>query len=275
MPPSTKNRAAGNSAPPAPRSETSAPRQETPTPRQETSAPRPEHAALRGTLFTVAAPSGAGKTSLVDALVKACPGVRVSVSHTTRPIRPGEQDGINYHFITEPAFEEMLARDCFLEHARVFSNYYGTAKAWVDEQLREGVDVVLEIDWQGAAQIKALHPEAVSVFILPPSRKALRDRLTRRGQDAPKTIARRLAAAVEELSHYREADYLIVNDNFTEALAELKSIVEARRLQHRDADARQNPATKATQPESIAKAARLRTPIQSARQQQLLNDLLS
>lgn len=185
---------------------------------------------VAGTLFTVSAPSGAGKTSLVQALVEAEPSLQVSVSHTTRPRRPGEVDGINYHFCDRPAFEAMLERDEFLEHAEVFGNLYGTSQGFVEETLAADSDLILEIDWQGAAQVKRLLPETCAIFVLPPSRDALRERLRGRGQDDETTIARRLDAAVSEMSHYVEADYLVVNDDFGTALEELRSIVRAQRL---------------------------------------------
>ena len=183
-----------------------------------------------GTLFIVSAPSGAGKTSLVEALVERCPQVCVSVSHTTRSMRPGEQDGVSYHFVTEAAFLEMLSRDAFLEHAQVFENYYGTSQDWVDEQLQQGRDVILEIDWQGAEQIKRQRPESVAVFILPPSREALLQRLTSRGQDDEKVIERRMSKAVDEISHYLQSEYIVVNDDFDQALDELQRVVESQRL---------------------------------------------
>ncbi|MEQ9464228.1 MAG: guanylate kinase [Haliea sp.] len=184
-----------------------------------------------GTLYTVSAPSGAGKTSLVNALIERCERLRVSVSHTTRPQRPGEQDGVNYHFIDEPAFLRMLDKAAFLEHARVFGNLYGTSQAWVEEQLATGTDVILEIDWQGAEQVKRLLPATRGIFILPPSRQALEQRLTGRGQDDPGIIAARLAEAVEEMSHYVQSDYLVVNNDFDQALSELEAIVVCQRLQ--------------------------------------------
>ncbi|MEZ5568471.1 MAG: guanylate kinase [Halioglobus sp.] len=182
-----------------------------------------------GTLYTVSAPSGAGKTSLVNALVTRREGLRVSVSHTTRALRPGERDGVNYHFIAEADFLAMLERSEFLEHARVFDNLYGTSGVWVREQLEAGVDVVLEIDWQGARQVKRVLPETRAIFILPPSRDTLVERLTARGQDEPATISRRMSQAIEDMSHYVESDYLVVNDDFERALAELESIVSAER----------------------------------------------
>ena len=184
-----------------------------------------------GTLYTVSAPSGAGKTSLVNALLARCNQLRVSVSHTTRPQRPGEQDGVNYHFVDELAFLGMLEQAAFLEHARVFGNLYGTSQAWVEEQLASGTDVILEIDWQGAEQVKRLLPATRAIFILPPSRQALEQRLTGRGQDDPAIIATRMAQAVEEMSHYIESDFLVVNNDFEQALAELEAIVVCQRLQ--------------------------------------------
>jgi guanylate kinase len=186
--------------------------------------------AHRGTLFTVSAPSGAGKTSLLAELVRQLPDIRVSVSHTTRAMRPGERDGIDYHFVTEPEFLAMLDQAEFLEHARVFGNLYGTSQRWVTEQLNNGTDVVLEIDWQGAAQVRRLLPECVRVFILPPSIDTLMTRLTSRRQDRPEVIQQRLAQAREEISHYVEADYLIVNDQFDTALDELLAVVKSQRL---------------------------------------------
>jgi guanylate kinase len=184
-----------------------------------------------GTLFTVSAPSGAGKTSLVNALIRRVEGLRVSVSHTTRPIRPGEQDGVNYHFVSEAVFTAMLDEAAFLEHARVFGNLYGTSQAWVEAQLAAGLDVILEIDWQGAAQVKHLLPATVAIFILPPSRETLLQRLTSRGQDDAGVIQSRMDEAVEEMSHYIESDFLVVNNDFDQALDELHTIVACQRLQ--------------------------------------------
>ena len=183
-----------------------------------------------GTLYTVSAPSGAGKTSLVAALIERTAALRVSVSHTTRDQRPGEEDGVNYHFVSEQQFLAMLERAEFLEHARVFDNLYGTSQTWVQQQLAEGIDVILEIDWQGAQQVKRLQPETLSIFILPPSRQSLLQRLTGRGQDDSATIDRRMADAVEEMSHYIESDFLVINDDFAQALAELQAIVSSQRL---------------------------------------------
>lgn len=183
-----------------------------------------------GTLYTVSAPSGAGKTSLVNALVERCRNLRVSVSHTTRPIRPGEQDGVNYHFVAEASFLAMLERNEFLEHARVFGNLYGTSGVWVEQQLRLGQDIILEIDWQGAQQVKRLLPQTQAIFILPPSRETLLQRLRDRGQDDPAIIENRMNVAVEEMSHYVESDFLVVNKDFDRALDELQAIVTSQRL---------------------------------------------
>ncbi|RBW51103.1 guanylate kinase [Marinobacter sp. F3R11] len=184
-----------------------------------------------GTLFVISAPSGAGKTSLVAEMVRADQKLGVSVSHTTRPMREGEKDGINYHFVSRSEFEAMISRGEFLEHADVFGNYYGTSMVWVRETLARGHDVILEIDWQGAAQVRKLIPECVSIFIVPPSYEILRDRLVGRGTDASDVVARRLSEAREECRHAEEFDYLVVNDDFREALADLLAIVRSQRLQ--------------------------------------------
>jgi guanylate kinase len=183
-----------------------------------------------GTLYTVSAPSGAGKTSLVNALLEGTPDLCVSISHTTRAMRPGEVDGVNYHFVSEETFLAMLERAEFLEHARVFGNLYGTSQLWVEEQLKAGTDVILEIDWQGAQQVKHLMPDTCAIFILPPSRETLEQRLNSRGQDGPELIAGRMAEAVEEMSHYIESDFLVVNRDFDTALAELGAIITSHRL---------------------------------------------
>ncbi|NIT62845.1 MAG: guanylate kinase [Gammaproteobacteria bacterium] len=183
-----------------------------------------------GTLFIVSAPSGAGKTSLVRALMEAMGVIQFSVSHTTRPMRPGERDGVDYHFVDPRTFEAMVRGDEFLEHAQVFDHQYGTARASVAGPLSEGVDVILDIDWQGARQVRAAMPEAVGIFVLPPSRRALEQRLRGRGQDDEGVIARRMRDAARESAHYDEYDYLVVNDDFAVALGELRAIVQARRL---------------------------------------------
>ncbi|MEH3021526.1 MAG: guanylate kinase [Pseudomonas oryzihabitans] len=186
--------------------------------------------ALPGTLYIVSAPSGAGKTSLVKALLDALPEVRVSVSHTTRAMRPGEVDGVNYHFVDCATFTNLLEHGDFLEHAEVFGNYYGTSQAALERTLAEGHDLILEIDWQGAQQVRRKLPQAQSIFILPPSQAALRQRLDNRGQDSAEIIERRMREAVSEMSHYVEYDYLIINDDFAKALEDLKSIFRTRQL---------------------------------------------
>lgn len=183
-----------------------------------------------GVLFVVSAPSGAGKTSLLRTLIPTDPRLRLSVSHTTRPPRPGERDGEHYHFVDRARFEAMVAAGQFLEHARVFDNLYGTAEQSVRDVLGADLDVVLEIDWQGARQVRARFPEAVSVFIVPPSVEALRQRLGGRGQDSDEIIERRMRDARSELSHLGEYDYLVVNDAFDQALEDLRAIVGAERL---------------------------------------------
>jgi guanylate kinase len=184
----------------------------------------------RGTLYIVSAPSGAGKTSLVQALIESTRQIRVSVSHTTRSMRPGEIEGVNYHFVSRDSFKAMLERNEFLEHAQVFDNLYGTSQHWVEHTLGEGYDLILEIDWQGAQQVRRLMPAARSIFILPPTQEALRHRLTGRGQDSGEIIERRMREAVGEMSHYVEYDYLVINDDFEHALADLKSIFRANQL---------------------------------------------
>lgn len=183
-----------------------------------------------GTLYIVAAPSGTGKTTLVKALVDSLPKLTVSVSHTTRAKRPNEIDNVNYHFIERTTFENMIAHHDFLEYAIIFDHFYGTSKSWVKDTLAKGIDVILEIDWQGHQQVKRLFPDSVSIFILPPSLEDLQDRLTNRNQDDPAIIKKRLADAKETVSHAPEFDYLVINDDFTNALHDLKLIIEAGRL---------------------------------------------
>ncbi|MCU0836060.1 MAG: guanylate kinase [Chromatiaceae bacterium] len=183
-----------------------------------------------GILYIVSAPSGAGKTSLVKALLERDRGLGLAISYTTRAPRPGEQDGVHYHFVGAERFAEMVAEGAFLEHAEVFGNRYGTAEASVREQLAGGRDLVLEIDWQGARQVRSRFPQAVSVFVLPPSARTLEERLRGRGQDSDAVIAGRMARAREEMAHYAEYDYLVVNDRFETALAELASVLAAERL---------------------------------------------
>ncbi len=182
-------------------------------------------------LFTVSAPSGAGKTSLIRALLEQhADSVTVCVSHTTRPMRPGDVDGSDYHFIAREEFERMVAADEFLEHAQVFDNWYGTARASVETLLDSGSHVILEIDWQGARQVKAKMPDTVCIYILPPSRAELERRLRTRATDDEAIIARRMADADREMSHYQDAEYLVVNEHFEQALADLDAIVRAQGL---------------------------------------------
>jgi guanylate kinase len=183
-----------------------------------------------GTLYIISAPSGAGKTSLVKALIDSEAQVRVSVSHTTRAMRPGEVEGVNYHFVSREQFHAMIDKSELLEHAEVFGNLYGTSQAWVEQTLAEGFDLILEIDWQGAQQVRRLMPQAKSIFILPPTQEALRHRLTNRGQDSGEIIERRMHEAVSEMSHYVEYDYLLINDDFAHALSDLKAIFRANQL---------------------------------------------
>jgi len=183
-----------------------------------------------GQLFIISAPSGAGKTSLVKALLAELPGIEVSVSHTTRAQRSGEQMGVDYHFIDSSGFQDVVKGDGFLEHATVFGNSYGTSRALVEEKLAQGVDVILEIDWQGAQQVREVMTESCSIFVLPPSKQVLEDRLKGRGQDSDEIIAGRMRVAVDEMSHYNEYDFLVVNDDFDIATNELKSIIESKRL---------------------------------------------
>ena len=197
-----------------------------------------------GTLFVISAPSGAGKTSLVKALLEKTKGIGVSVSHTTRAKREGEIDGQDYHFVEKDAFVAMVEQAAFLEHAQVFDNYYGTAIANIEDKLNKGEDVILEIDWQGAAQVRKQLPYAVNIFILPPSQQALEERLRGRGQDSDDIIARRMRDAKSETSHYSEYDYLVVNDEFEKALIELKSIVLSRRCRYSAQTQRLTPLLK-------------------------------
>ena len=185
---------------------------------------------MKGNVFIICAPSGAGKTSLVAELLRRDRSARLSVSHTTRAPRPGEQDGRDYHFVSRPAFEAMIGRGEFLESAEVHGNLYGTSQAWIDEQLARDVDIVLEIDWQGAQQVRRLIPEAIGIFILPPSPDTLRRRLIDRGQDSEAVIERRLQAARGEIAHLAEFDYVMINNNFDDAVEDLVSIVRATRL---------------------------------------------
>ncbi len=184
-----------------------------------------------GTLYIVSAPSGAGKTSLLTVLLENADDIGVSVSHTTRVMRSGEQNGVHYHFVDASAFEQMISQGDFLEYARVFDHYYGTSQAAVMAQLASGQDVILEIDWQGARQIRTRFADAVGIFILPPSKATLRERLTGRGQDDEAIIARRMQDAEAEMSHYDEFDYVVVNNDFDTAVADLQAVISSQRLE--------------------------------------------
>lgn len=185
---------------------------------------------VKGTLYIISAPSGAGKTSLVKKLVADELNLTVSVSHTTRKMRPGEKNGVDYHFVDQANFTSMIEHSAFLEHARVFDNFYGTSQQHVEQQLLDGKDVILEIDWQGARQVRRLITDCQSIFILPPSSAVLQQRLEARGQDDKAVIDRRMQDAVNEMSHYAEFDYLVVNDDFEQALQQLRCIIRANRL---------------------------------------------
>ncbi len=185
---------------------------------------------MSGQLFILSAPSGAGKTSLVSALLRAEPKLELSVSYTTRSPRPGEEDGRDYHFVARATFEQMLEGSEFLESAQVHGNYYGTSGAWVGSRLAAGASVMLEIDWQGAAQVRRRLPDAIGIFVLPPSLGVLEHRLNARGQDSAEVIAQRMCAAREEISHVGEFDYVMINDVFDEALRDLCAVVRAARL---------------------------------------------
>ncbi|WP_102505415.1 guanylate kinase [Salinivibrio kushneri] len=186
----------------------------------------------QGTLYIVSAPSGAGKSSLISALLNDNPryDMKVSVSHTTRAMRPGEENGVHYHFVSEEEFQSLIAQEAFLEHAQVFGNYYGTSRVWIEKMLSNGVDIFLDIDWQGAEQIRQQMPNSKSIFILPPSREELERRLTTRGQDSEEVIAQRMQEARTEISHYADYDYLIINDDFDVALMDIKAIIRAERM---------------------------------------------
>ena len=185
-----------------------------------------------GTLYIVSAPSGAGKSSLISALLKQQSDLpmQVSVSHTTRAPRPGEKNGVHYHFVNKAEFEQLIEQHAFFEHAQVFDNYYGTSQTVIKETLAQGIDVFLDIDWQGARQVKKMMPEALGIYILPPSQAELKSRLTSRGQDSDDVINKRMAKAQAEMSHYNEYDYLIINDDFDDALEQFSSIISSNRL---------------------------------------------
>lgn len=193
---------------------------------------------IAGNIFLVVAPSGAGKSTLVNALLAKDAAIQLSVSYTTRPPRPGETDGREYHFVPVEDFKARRARGEFLESAEVHGNFYATSRVWIEERMREGRDVLLEIDWQGARQVKAAFAHALGIFILPPSIDALEKRLHKRGQDSPQVIARRLLAAGSEIAHAPEFDYVIINEDFDRALAELTAIVTAARLRYASQAAR-------------------------------------
>ncbi|GAA4359469.1 guanylate kinase [Kangiella marina] len=193
----------------------------------------------KGTLYVVSAPSGAGKTSLLKAVLAQMPELQLSISHTTRQQRPGETNGVDYHFVSVDEFQHMLEKKNFLEHAEVFGNYYGTSRVWLESQLEQGHDVILEIDWQGARQVRELMPECRSIFILPPSKDELLNRLTGRGQDSDEVIQSRMAAANREIKHYDEYDYIVINDDFEHACKELAAIFTARRLRRESQQVRQ------------------------------------
>jgi guanylate kinase len=193
---------------------------------------------MQGTLYILAAPSGGGKSSLVKALLESTPNLQISISYTTRPMRPREQQGVDYHFVDQARFTALRDSGVFLEHAEVFGHCYGTSRAWVTERLHQGIDVLLEIDWQGKRQIAQSFPQAVSIFILPPSRAALEQRLRARGQDGDEVIARRMQAATNEISHWNEFDYLVLNDDFQTAVADVQAIFRARRLRREPQGAR-------------------------------------
>ena len=186
----------------------------------------------RGTLYIVSAPSGAGKSSLISALLEACPtyAMKVSISHTTRSMRYGDEDGLNYYFVKREQFEELIRENRFLEYAEVFGNYYGTSYAWIEKNLNKGIDIFLDIDWQGAQQVRKRMPSSKSIFILPPSIEELERRLVSRGQDSESAIARRMSGAQSEISHCNEYDHIIVNNDFHVALMDLKSVIHSERL---------------------------------------------
>ncbi len=186
----------------------------------------------QGTLYIISAPSGAGKSSLIASLLENSPAyaMKVSISHTSRSPRLGEEDGVHYHFVDKAEFEALIEQGAFLEHAEVFGNYYGTSRLWIEDMLSKGIDIFLDIDWQGARQIKEQLPKARSIFILPPSREELERRLYARGQDSDEVIINRMNKAQSEVSHYDEYDYLIINDDFETALTDLRAILRAERM---------------------------------------------
>jgi len=202
------------------------------------------HNTAKGTLYVVSAPSGAGKTSLLRSVLEQMPELKLSISHTTRQQRPGEEDGSDYHFVDVNSFRRMLEKQSFIEHAEVFGNFYGTSREWLEKQLIAGDDVILEIDWQGARQVRDLMPECRSIFILPPSKDELLKRLTGRGQDSDEVIQSRMASANTEIQHFDEYNYLVINDDFDLACQELLAIFTARRLRFDSQKVRQAPLIK-------------------------------
>ncbi len=193
---------------------------------------------MTGKLFIITAASGTGKTSLVKELLATTDNLTVSISHTTRAPRPGESDGVHYHFTTVDEFKRLIDESAFLEYAQVFDNFYGTTRQAVERLLHDGVDVILEIDWQGALQVKEKFSDAVMIFILPPSRDALRSRLSNRGQDSDEVIEKRLAGSLTEMRQYDKFDYVVINDDFAEALADLQTIIKSHRLSRATQQAR-------------------------------------
>ncbi|KEY91283.1 guanylate kinase [Candidatus Photodesmus blepharus] len=191
----------------------------------------------KGTPYIISAPSGAGKSSLISAILKnSTHTMKVSISYTTRSIRPGEKNGVHYHFVSKKCFENLINHNEFLEYVKVFDNYYGTSRSWIEENLNKGIDILLDIDWQGARQIRKQIPSARSLFILPTSNYELKQRLENRAQDDKNVIAKRMAEAKSEISHYKEYDYIILNDDFNSALADFKSIIHSEKLrQHKQA----------------------------------------
>ena len=189
----------------------------------------------KGHLIVIAAPSGTGKTTIVSALLKAMPELKLSISHTTRPIRPGEKDGIDYYFVNDSDFKSLLKDHVFLEYAQVYEKFYGTSKVWVESELNKGSDIILEIDWQGARQIKAMFSDqAIFIYLLPPSLQVLQERLTSRAQDNQEVINYRLAKAKEDISHHDEFDYLVVNNDLDQAVSELIAIIKSKKLSIKD-----------------------------------------
>lgn len=196
---------------------------------------------MPGNLFIIAAPSGAGKSSLVAALLARDPELRLSISHTTRAPRPGEVDGREYHFVSREVFEAMIVAGDFLEHANVYGNLYGTSRRWIEQTMASGMDVILEIDWQGAQQVRRLFPGCLTLYVLPPSLETLEERLRSRGQDSEQVIAARLAAAQDDMSHLGEFDYVIINNDFQQALADLGAVFRAARLTREKQQVRHAP----------------------------------